>query len=72
MDSEEFGGWIHRNQTQTVENRKNGLYDQTNQGVRMHFLHELSAEEYEEFREELNAPWPEDEDNGWLLTQKQL
>ena len=28
------------------------------------FLGEMSAEEYEAFREELNQPWPEDEDNA--------
>ena len=63
-DSEEFGGSIHRNQTQTAENRENEFYDQTNQGVRMYFLHELSSDEYEEFMEEMNAPWPEGEDNA--------
>lgn len=26
------------------------------------FLGELSAEEYDEFMEELNQPWPEDEE----------
>ena len=28
------------------------------------FLHQLTAEEYEEMREQLEAPWPEDEENG--------
>lgn len=30
----------------------------------MSFLHELSAEEYVAFMEEVNAPWPEDEQNA--------